>query len=138
MSAETKNHKPRPSPTVCLVDPDQALSRRIADLLTTLGADVRLFQSGAELLASGELQPVCVISELRLPDMTGIELIKALRTQKRRMPIILLASDGDVATAVAAMHAGALDFIEKPHVDRLIAWHVQRLLENDEPDHGAG
>jgi len=115
---------------VCLLDPDEALTRRLADLLGPIGADVRVFRAGSEFLAERGLQPMCVVSEMRLPDMTGVELITALRKRQVDAPVILLAAESDVATAVSAMRAGALDFIEKPHVDRLLAWHVRRLLES--------
>ncbi len=120
------------SDVVCLLDADEALTQRLADLLTPLGADVRVFASGQALLDERDLQPLCVVAEMRLPDMNGVELIGALRRRGVTSPVILVAAEGDVATAVSAMRAGALDFIEKPHVDRLLAWHVRRLLEGSD------
>jgi len=117
------------SDIVYLLDTDEALVRRLADLFTPMGADVRIFRSGQAMLAKLDLQPLCVVTEMRLPDMTGVELISALRRRGVTAPVILLSAESDVATAVSAMRAGALDFIEKPHVDRLLAWHVSRLLE---------
>ena len=128
------------SDVVCLLDTDEELVRRVADLLTSTGADVRIFRTGQAMLAEGGLQPLCVVAVMRLPDMTGVELIEALRHRGVASPVILLSAESDVATAVSAMRAGALDFIEKPHVDRLLAWHVRRLLESrdvpsaDRPD----
>jgi len=117
------------SDIVYLLDTDEALVRRLADLLAPMGADVRIFRSGQAMLTDLDLQPLCVVAEMRLPDMTGVELIGALRRRGVTAPVILLSAESDVATAVSAMRAGALDFIEKPHVDRLLAWHVRRLLE---------
>ncbi len=131
MPAETENNKTPPLPIVCMADPDQALTRRLADLVETLGTEVRRYTAGRALLDDLAPGTVCVISEARLPDMTGIELMESLRARAPDVPVILLASDGDVAAAVAAMRAGALDFIEKPHVDRLIVWRVRHLLESD-------
>jgi len=122
---------------VCLLDPDEAVTHRLADLLTPLGADVRIFASGQALLEQCDVPPLCVVAEMRLPDMTGVELIGALRRRGVTSPVIFVAAEGDVATAVSAMRAGALDFIEKPHVDRLLAWHVRRLLESSD-DSGNG
>ncbi len=99
-------------------------------MLSALGVDLRAFPSAAEFLAALPLDLACVVSEALLPDMTGIELIRSLRAQGVDAPVILLAAESDVATAVAAMRAGALDFIEKPHVDRLLAWHVRRLIDD--------
>ena len=137
MPADTENNKTSPSPIVCIVDPDEALTRRLAELLEALGTEVRCYPAGHALLDDLAAGTVCVISEARLPDMTGIQLIEALRERLPDVPVILLATDGDVAAAVSAMRAGALDFIEKPHVDRLLAWRIRHLLEGDVPGTGA-
>jgi len=120
------------SDIVYLLDTDEPLARRLADLLAPIGAEVRILGSGQAMLAEPDLQPLCVVAEMRLPDMTGVELIGALRRRGVAAPVILLSAESDVATAVSAMRAGALDFIEKPHVDRLLAWHVRRLLDSRE------
>ncbi len=117
-----------PLPVVCLIDEDSALRRRIADSLGPLGTRIQEFASGAACLAALPEDPLCVISDLRLPDMSGLDVIKALRSRGIVTPVILLADDGEVATAVAAMRAGAIDFLEKPHVERLLVWHVRRLV----------
>jgi two-component system response regulator FixJ len=121
---------------VCIADADEALTRRIADLLEGLGTCVRTYASGQALLDDLAAHTLCVISEASLPDMTGVELIDTLRKRLPGTPVILLATDGDVAAAVAAMRAGALDFIEKPHVDRLLAWRVRHLMESYAPAAG--
>lgn len=133
MRADLENNNDRSASSVFIVDPDEALARRLAGLLAGLGAEVRVFPSAAAVLEAAACAPACVISEAKLPDLSGIDLIGALRSRGVRSPVILLAADGDVAMAVEAMRAGALDFIEKPHVDRLLAWHVGRLLEPASP-----
>jgi two-component system response regulator FixJ len=138
MPADTENKKTSAVPIVCIADPDEALTRRLADLFEPLGTQVRRYPSGQALLDDLEPGTVCVIGEARLPDMTGTELIGSLRKRAPGVPVILLASDGEVADAVAAMRAGALDFIEKPHVDRLLVWRLRHLLENDGPAAGRG
>jgi len=138
MPAENQEDKTPAPPIVCIADPDEALARRIAELLEEMGTQVRTYASGRALLDDLAARTLCVISEASLPDMTGIELIGILRERLPGTPVILLATDGDVAAAVAAMRAGALDFIEKPHVDRLLAWRVQHLMENDAPAAGRG
>lgn len=115
---------------MCVIDPDAGLRQRVGSMLSALGVDLREFPSAATFLAALPLDPACVVSETRLPDMTGVELIQSLRARGVGAPVILLAAESDVATAVAAMRAGALDFIEKPHVDRLLAWHVRRLIDD--------
>lgn len=118
------------SSTVCVVDPDAALVDRLNTLFTAMGASVRGYPTGRALLDDiGTDVPACVICEMRLPDMTGLELLDQLRQRRLDVPLIMMSRDSDVSTAVAAMRAGALDFVEKPQVDQLLAWHVHRLLD---------
>lgn len=133
MSAELKNDDKGAFAEVFIVDPDEALARRLAALFTGLGATVRVFPTAEALLASPAVAPACVVSELRLDGMNGIALIGALRQRRCEAPVILMSSNAEVATAVSAMRAGALDFIEKPAVERLLTWHVGRLLEGSAP-----
>jgi two-component system response regulator FixJ len=113
-----------------VVDPDAALVDRLNAMFTAMGAHVRGYATGGALLDDiGTDVPACVICEMRLPDMTGLELLEQLRQRHLRVPFIMMSRDGDVTTAVAAMRAGALDFVEKPQVDQLLAWHVHRLLD---------
>lgn len=133
MPAETDNDNPRARPVVCVADPDQGLAQRLVELLESLGTDVRTYGAGRDLLETLPAGALCVISEARLPDMSGVDLIGALHRKLPDLPVILLATDGDVAAAVSAMRAGALDFIEKPHVDRLVAWRIRHLLESRSP-----
>ena len=118
------------SSTVCVVDPDAALVDRLDTLFTAMGARVRGYPTGRALLDDiGTDVPACVICEMRLPDMTGLDLLDQLRQRRLGVPLIMMSRDSDVSTAVAAMRAGALDFVEKPQVDQLLAWHVHRLLD---------
>lgn len=132
MAAASSKPQQTAGQLICIVDPDETLARRIASLIGTLGPEPRIYADGQAMLAAAGYEPLAVISEMRLPDMSGVELIAALRAKGQRAPVILLADDGDVATAVTAIRGGALDFIEKPNVDRLLAWHVSRLLEHGE------
>jgi two-component system response regulator FixJ len=133
MSADQDNNNAREPTGVSIVDPDLPLARRLAELLGGVGADVSVFPDAETFLAAPPGALACVISALQLPGINGIELIGELRGRGIRAPVILLAGDGNVETAVSAIRAGALDFIEKPHVDRLLAWHVARLLERGPP-----
>ena len=133
MPAHPEKNNDHAASSVFIVDPDDALARRLSELLSAIGAQVRVFPSAAAALAAATPAPACVISEVRLPDLSGIELSDALRNRGGHSPVSLLAAESDVATAVKAMRAGALDFIEKPHVERLLAWHVGRLLEPAAP-----
>lgn len=101
--------------TVHLVDDDEAIRRSASFLLRTSGYLVKTYASGLELLAAGKsLDPGCVLLDVRMPGMDGLEVQKALRAQDIRLPVVVMTGHGDVSVAVQAMKAGAIDFIEKP------------------------
>lgn len=130
MAVEPLSEPAASSSTVCVVDPDAALFERLNAMFTAMGACVRHYPTGTALLDDiGTDAPACVIAEMRLADMTGLDLLHELRRRRLAPPFILMSADGDVSTAVSAMRAGALDFVEKPQVDQLLAWHVHRLLD---------
>ena len=134
MALVVDNERAPAEVNVCIADADEAAARRVAGLLGGLGAHLRRFASAAELLAGVDNGTACVICDAQLPDMPSDAVISALRAREHDVPVIILAEEGDVATAVTAMRAGALDFIEKAHADRLLIWHLRRLLENRRGD----
>lgn len=118
---------------VCVVDPDPAIRRSVAALLRALGAEVEGYATAGEFLARlPTAVPLCVVAESRLPDMSGIALIQELRARGLQIPTILLSADADVNGAVTAMRAGALDFIEKPYIDRALVTQVAPILDVDD------
>ncbi len=120
------------APLVCIVDPDPTLQRSVKKLLIALGARVECFASARELLARLPSDiPNCIIAEARLAEMSGLALLQELRARGLYIPVILLSADADVTSAVTAMRAGALDFIEKPYIDRALVAQVGPLLELD-------
>lgn len=101
---------------VHIIDDDDAARQSLAFLLSTAGMAVRLYPSASAFLDSiGDLQPGCLVTDVRMPEMTGIELLQKLRARSVSLPAIVMTGHGDVALAVEAMKAGALDFIEKPY-----------------------
>jgi two-component system response regulator FixJ len=123
---------PQRAALICVVDPDPAVRRSVGALLRALGAEVEGYATAREFLAQlPTAVPVCVVAESRLPDMSGIALLQELRARGLRIPMILLSSDADVNGAVAAMRAGALDFIEKPYIDRALVTQVTPILDAD-------
>jgi two-component system response regulator FixJ len=100
---------------VHLVDDDEAIRRSVGFMLKTSGFHVRTYQSGVDLLKSaGNLEPGCILLDIRMPGMDGLEVQAALRDKGITLPVIIMTGHGDVTLAVQAMKAGALDFIEKP------------------------
>lgn len=102
-------------PLVHLVDDDEAIRRAGSALLRTSGFTVKTYASGVELLAvSDQLTSGCILLDVRMPEMDGLEVLKALRDRFILLPVIIITGHGDVTLAVQAMRAGALNFIEKP------------------------
>ena len=100
---------------VYLVDDDPAVRRSVGFMLKTSGFEVRTYESGVELLKqAASLEPGCILLDIRMPEMDGLEVQQALRKRGVAHPVIIMTGHGDVSLAVQAMKAGAVDFIEKP------------------------
>lgn len=102
-------------PFVHLVDDDAAIRRSAGFMLKTSGYDVQVYESGVELLkhAAG-LRQGCILLDIRMPGMDGLEVQQALQEKGVTLPVIIMTGHGDVSLAVRAMKAGAIDFIQKP------------------------
>src|SRR5450759_559302 len=102
-------------PVVQLVDDDAAIRRSAGFMLKTSGYQVQTYESGVELLKhAGELRQGCILLDIRMPGMDGLEVQQALQEKGITLPVIIITGHGDVSLAVRAMKAGAIDFIEKP------------------------
>ena len=100
---------------VHLVDDDAAIRRSAGFMLKTSGYQVRSYESGVELLKGhGDLIEGCILLDIRMPGLDGLEVQQALRDKGVTLPVIIMTGHGDVGLAVRAMKAGAIDFIEKP------------------------
>src|SRR5687767_158233 len=116
--------------TVFIVDDDDAVRDSLQILLESAGLTVETFASPTAFLGSSAPdRPGCLLVDVRMPEMDGIELQEALTTANRRLPVIVMTGHADVPLAVRAMKAGALDFIEKPFDDDVIIETVRRALE---------
>jgi FixJ family two-component response regulator len=121
-------------PVVGVIDPDPVARNGLRTLLHGLGIDVSTFDTAESyLLAANGRHVTCLIVELLLPGMSGLELLRRLRSAGSDVPVILLADESDVPTAVAAIREGATDFIEKPYVDVAVLKQVQKLLHSPPP-----
>ena len=100
---------------VHLVDDDDSVRRSVGFMLKTSGHQVESYSSGAELLKQAKaLDAGCILLDIRMPGMDGLEVQETLRQQGVTLPIIIMTGHGDVPLSVRAMKAGAIDFIEKP------------------------
>lgn len=121
MSAEVVVH---------IVDDEEAVRNSLAFLLSISGYAVKVHDSATAFLRHAKgLTSACLITDLRMPDMSGVELIKRLRSENIMIPAIVITGHGDVPMAVEAMKAGATDFLEKPFEDDVIVNAVARAIE---------
>lgn len=119
--------------TVFVVDDDEAALDSLLMLLKSDGLKARGFASAHEFLAKFEPEARgCVITDLRMPHMDGIELLHALKAAGCILPVVMITGHADVSRAVDAMKAGAADFIEKPFESELILRVVRACLEDND------
>jgi two-component system response regulator FixJ len=115
---------------VHLVDDDEAIRRSVGFMLKTSGFTVRTYESGIELMkAAGGLETGCILLDIRMPGMDGLEVQKALRDKGVTLPVIIMTGHGDVSLAVQAMKAGAVDFIEKPFEKAVLLSAIEHGVE---------
>lgn len=104
----------RPERIIHLVDDDEAIRRSAGFMLKTSGFVVQAFASGVDLLKARDLEPGCILLDVKMPGMDGLEVQQALHARGIAFPVIVMTGHGDVDVAVQAMKNGAVDFIEKP------------------------
>ncbi|WP_412535288.1 response regulator FixJ [Mesorhizobium sp. BAC0120] len=115
---------------VHIVDDEEPVRKSLAFLLTVAGFTVRLHDSATAFAATApSIKNGCLVTDLRMPDMSGVELLQKLRNLPTRIPSIVITGHGDVPMAVEAMKAGALDFIEKPFEDEVLIDAIKRAAE---------
>jgi two-component system response regulator FixJ len=119
--------------TVHVIDDDDALRESLAFLLRTARIAVESYASaGAFLEALPSSQLSCVITDVRMPGMSGIDLLRRLRELKIEVPVIVITGHGDVPLAVEAMKVGAIDFLEKPFDDEVLLASVRSALKRQD------
>ena len=118
-----------PEPTVFIIDDDEAVRRFLSGLIASVGLHVETYASAQEFLDADEpSQPGCILLDIRMPGMSGLELQKELASRNIRIPIIILTGHGNVQVAVHALKAGAVDFIEKPFNNELLLDRIQMAV----------
>jgi two-component system response regulator FixJ len=119
--------------TVFIVDDDPAVCRSTVTLLSAHGLESRCFASADEFLARFDAAaPGCVLLDLRLPGMTGEELLRALRKAHADIPVIIITGHGEVPVAVRTMKLGLVDFLQKPVDHETLIATVREALRQDE------
>jgi FixJ family two-component response regulator len=122
-----------PHENVFLVDDEPSVRRALARLLRASGFEVASFASSQDLLAALEPTsgPGCVVADLRMPGLSGLQLQEELRRRGIDLPIVFISGDADVGSGVQAMKGGAVDFLEKPVSERVLRDAVRAALDRD-------
>jgi two-component system response regulator FixJ len=119
--------------TVHIIDDDEAVRASVDFLFRSAQFDVRVYESASAFLSKLSDAPTgCVVTDVRMPEMSGIDLLRRLQELKSNLPVIVMTGHGDVPLAVEAMKAGAVDFIEKPFDDDVMLVAVRSALTRGE------
>jgi len=118
--------------SVHLIDDDEAVLRALSMLLRACAIDVSTHISASDFLAAlgglNEQRIACVLTDVRMPDIDGITLLHQLKERGFRRPVLVMTAHGDIATAVRAMKAGAIDFVEKPFTDEILLRSIKLAM----------
>jgi len=118
---------------VHVIDDDEAVRQSIEFLLRTAGVTARTYDSASTFLnALPTIDPGCIITDVRMPGISGIDLLRRLGEMRIKMPVIVITGHGDVPLAVEAMKIGAVDFLEKPFEDELLLGSVRSALNRSQ------
>jgi len=121
------------SPVVFVVDDDEAICESLRLLIGDIGLEVRTFTSAREFLEKYDSsRPGCLVLDVRMSGMSGLELQSRLRELGNHIPTIIITGHGDVPMAVEAMKAGAMDFVEKPFRDQVLLDGIQKAIDLDQ------
>ena len=125
-------HKKTVQPTVFVVDDDQAMRDSLGMLLESVGIACRAFSGADDFLAScNPTQEGCLLLDVRMPGMSGMELLEMLKPKGILLPTILITGHGDVPMAVRALKQGAFDFIQKPFNSQELLDRINAALKRD-------
>lgn len=119
------------NPTVHIIDDDDAVRNSISMSLAVEGFKTSEFSSATEFLSHYKDQPGCIVTDIQMPSMTGIELQKKLKEISIDTPIIFITGHGSIPMSVEAMKSGAIDFIEKPFTKNKLLNSINSALEVD-------
>ncbi len=135
-SASTASHQSprsltsRGTPIVFVVDDDISVRESLESLILFAGWQPQIFASAQDFLPRPPaLVPSCLVLDVMLPDLNGLDLQKRLATDRVTMPIIFITGHGDVPMAVRAMKAGAVEFLNKPYIDETLLSAIQEAIE---------
>jgi FixJ family two-component response regulator len=122
----------RSGPTVFIVDDDQGVRQAVQDLVESVGLHAEAFATGQEFLDSKpSSRPSCLVLDVRLPQMSGLDFQRKLAEAGVQIPIIFITAHGDIPMSVRALKAGAIEFLAKPFRDQDLLDAIQQALQRD-------
>jgi len=131
MSANT-NKNARKKPTIYIVDDDDGMRRALTVLMQTVGYNAIAFERPTEFLQKLDPnQPGCLVLDVRMPEMSGLEVQQQLNRNGSMLPVILITGHGDIPMAVQAMKDGAFDFLQKPFRDQDLLDRINGAIKQD-------
>ena len=120
-------------PTVFVVDDDPAINEAVAELVELIGLKVSTYTSATDFLEDFQPRgPACLVLDIRMPGMSGLELQRKLADAQRTVPVVVITGHGDVRMAVEAMKLGAVEFLEKPFRAQELCDSIQKAIRVDE------
>ncbi|MEQ8196221.1 MAG: response regulator [Rhodospirillales bacterium] len=124
-----------PEPSIYVIDDDEAVRQSLEWLISSISLPVQTFTSAEAFLQSFDpLRPGCVIADVRMPEMSGLELQKTLTARAPNIPVIIVTGHGELDMAVDAMKAGAYDFIQKPYKQQAMLETIQKAVRRSQED----
>jgi FixJ family two-component response regulator len=119
-------------PTVFIIDDDRGMRQAIHDLVESVGLRAESFATGEEFLSTKQIaRPSCLVLDVRLPQMSGLDFQDRLAKRGVRIPIIFITAHGDIPMSVRALKSGAVEFLTKPFRDQDLLDAIQQALERD-------
>jgi len=116
--------------TICIVDNDPAIGDALALAFAVEGIHCKVYQDGKSFLAEiGQYQPLCLLLDIEMPGMSGLEVLSALKRRHVRAPVLMISGKGDIPLAVEAIRRGAIDFLEKPFTGTSLVRVVLQRVE---------
>jgi RNA polymerase sigma factor (sigma-70 family) len=121
-----------PAPMVFVVDDDESVRKALKRLITSVGLSVETFATAKEFLSRERYEgPSCLVLDVRMPGLSGLDLQQELSKADLTLPIIFVTGHGNIPMSVRAMKAGAVDFLEKPFEDQALLDLIQRAINQD-------
>ena len=121
------------TPTVFIIDDDRGMRQAIHDLVESIGLRAESFATGEEFLGTKHIgRPSCLVLDVRLPQMSGLDFQRRLAKSGLRIPIIFVTAHGDIPMSVKALKSGAVEFLTKPFRDQDLLDAIQQALERDD------